>query len=58
MRILLAKILVGVTGLLIVALAILFAVIRNASEAPAPRRPVAKTPQALGSVLEVMPCTP
>jgi mono/diheme cytochrome c family protein len=37
MRMLFAKLLVVVTGLLIVMLAIVFAVIRNASEAPAPR---------------------
>ncbi len=37
MRMLFAKLLVVVTGLLIIMLAILFAVIRNASEASAPR---------------------
>jgi len=41
MRILFAKILVGVTGLLIVALAVLFAVIRN----PADEGPVAPSAQ-------------
>jgi mono/diheme cytochrome c family protein len=44
MRILFAKILVGVTGLLIVALAILFTVIRNRAEETPVAAPAAVTP--------------
>jgi mono/diheme cytochrome c family protein len=49
MRILFAKLLVGVTGLLIVVLAILFAVIRNPSDdaqARAPEQVTLTTPEA------------
>jgi len=55
MRILFAKILVGVTGLLIVALAVLFAVIRN----PADEAPVAPSAQgtATGPEAGVVPPT-
>ena len=52
MRMLFAKLLVVVTGLVIVMLAILFAVIRNASEAPAPR-PLAYQVRAASTVAPV-----